>query len=80
MEIKIYIVTFLAETIDNNSAESTPFASMEEATDFVNAQMEDIINDYGDEYETKDNFGLYSVLNYSDNFFTWDITAHTINL
>ena len=80
MEVNIYIVTCLAETFDCNSAESIPFATIDEARHFIKMEVEDIIANYGDDYDSKEIYDDHAEVNYDSEFFNWDISSHTLNI
>lgn len=80
-KVKLYVVTFLFEGVDQNSARAMTFATKGDAMDFVNAEMDYYEDEYGKgEYETKQVYDNYAVLNYSDVFFTWDITEDEVTV
>lgn len=78
--MKLYIVTLLSETNDCNSASSKPFLTKEGATEFIEQAMEEVIEEYGEDYTKKKIEENSAVLQYEDydTYFTWDIVEHEI--
>lgn len=74
--MKIYLITFLGETIDLNSADSFVATSKESAWDFINDDAKQYKDDYDVEEIERTDSRL--TLGGGDEYFTWEIKEREI--